>query len=99
MQALHPIWHRDADAILHKALKTWGQHEQEQMAFGECGEFVALAALKVQGRLTTEAVVDEIADVTIMMRQMAHLYGLAQVEERIRFKLDRLAKKLERHQA
>ena len=96
--SLSPSWPPAADAILRKALDTWGEFEQEQMAFGECGEFVALAGRKVQGRMTAEAMVDEIADVTIMMRQMAHLYGLGLVHERIQYKLNRLTAKLERNQ-
>jgi hypothetical protein len=78
------------EAILQAAIDTWGVNSQMMMAFGECGEFVALAGRHVQGRLTPEAIIDEIADVTIMMRQMAKIYGLRAVEQRIEYKLLRL---------
>lgn len=87
---LHPIWPTRADEIMLGALRSFGSEQQEQIAFGECGEFVALAGLKAQGRLTREQAIDEIADVLIMMRQMAHVYGLEDVNRRIEFKLNRL---------
>lgn len=94
MELYAPIWHRDSDQLLRMAIEKWGSGPQTQMAFGECGEFVTLAGKMAQGRATAEDVIDEIADVTIMMRQMALLYGLSGVERRIAFKLDRLQKKL-----
>lgn len=84
----------EQEEILQRAIDTWGRHEQEQMAIGECGEFLALFGRKVQGRLTREAMVDEIADVTIMMRQMARIYGEDLVKVRIQYKLRRLEEKL-----
>ena len=87
---MHPIWPTRADEIMIMALRTFGDAKQEAVAIGECGEFVALAGLKAQGRITREQAIDEIADVSIMMRQMAHVYGVEDVDRRIEFKLNRL---------
>lgn len=77
-----------------KATETWGDDAQWAMAIGECGEFVTLEGLRVQGRLTDEKVIDEIADVIIMMLQMRKRFGEGAVDERIKYKLNRLHGKL-----
>jgi hypothetical protein len=92
-------WRTEEDSTLLDAIVTYGQQEQEMMAVGEIGEFLTVFGRRAQGRLTVEEMIDEIADVTIMMRQMAHINGLRAVEDRIRFKVERLAGKLARHKA
>lgn len=85
---------QDTNDVFEKATETWGHPSQWSMAVGECGEFVALEGLRVQGRLTDEKAVDEIADVLIMMLQMRKHYGESVVDERIQYKLNRLRGRL-----
>jgi hypothetical protein len=85
-------WPNGYDETMGKAIEKWGVDSQWHVAVGECGEFVALTGLQAEGRLTLDKVIDEVADVTIMMRQMANIYGVDAVNERIKFKLDRLSK-------
>ena len=73
------------------------------MAIEECAEcIVAMRKLSrvggrdLDGDVAREAVIDEIADVTIMMRQLAMIFGFAQVENRINQKIERLRKRLEK---
>lgn len=75
---------------LDQAIATWGLYEQKQMAVGECGEFLALYGKEVQGRALPEHYHDEIADVMIMMEQMAKIYGYEQVLARKEYKMARL---------
>lgn len=42
-----------------------------------------------------EKLIDEIADVIVMMEQMALIYGYEQVDQRVKFKIDRLKGRLE----
>lgn len=88
------------DEVLFGAVVKWGDESQIGMAIEECAELI-VAARKlsmVGGRVVSptalEAFVDEIADVTIMMRQMALLVGVARVEDRIAFKVARLSDRL-----
>lgn len=83
--------------VLVGALKTWGKDSQFKMAFGECGEFVALCGRQAQGRATDEDFISEIADVMIMMAQMRELFGREKVDAMIDFKIDRLKQKLLNH--
>lgn len=88
----------EQDAILADAFKTWGYDSQLQMAFGECGEFIALAGRIKQGRCTEDDMVSEIADVTIMMRQIGKMFFHEErIQAMIDYKMDRLAKRLADH--
>jgi len=80
--------------ILDSAIETWGKFSQFQMAFGECGEFIALAGRIVQDRATNEEIIDEVADVTIMMRQIAISVGEDAVRKRIKYKMGKIVNKL-----
>ncbi len=85
--------------VLKTAVDTWGEYEQVMMAIGECGEFLTLMGRKVQGRLIESDMHDEIADVLIMMHQMANIYGIDHVRARVRHKMEKLALKLEKSRA
>lgn len=83
--------------VFEKALHKWGADVQASMTMGECGELIAsLNRYFVQGRMgEREAVIDEIADVKIMIEQMTRIFGVEEVETaRIR-KLARLEKILD----
>lgn len=82
------------DAICKKAVKAFGKESQEDMVVGEIGELLTMFGRRSQGRDSPEAWIDEIADVTIMMRQMAHIYGIENVDARIDEKLKRLSSKM-----
>jgi hypothetical protein len=83
--------------VLRSALATWGKDSQFKMAFGECGEFIALCGRQAQGRATDEEFCSEIADVFVMMAQMREIFGPEKVDAVIDYKIDRLKKKLLNH--
>ena len=87
----------EQETILQQAVDLYGYATQEQMAVGECGEFLSLFGRRVQGRSNDSEFIDEIADVTIMMRQMARIYGVKEVQARIDYKLSRLKERMRIH--
>lgn len=89
----------EQEKTLQAAIDVWGYQEQEAMAIGECGEFLALHGKRAQGRATIEDWISEIADVTIMMEQMAKIYGYEAVQDMINFKMNRLRTRLEKNGA
>lgn len=82
------------DAILQRALSHWGEDVQHQMVIGEIGELLTLYGKKVQGRATRDDWVDEIADVTIMIRQLQLMMGEMDVDASIKRKMDKLNQRL-----
>ena len=83
------------DDILRDAIKTFGKRHQANMAVGEIGELLALFGREVQGRTTRDEWIDEIADITVMSRQLALMIGIEEVEDRVEFKIKRLQEKIE----
>ncbi len=85
------------DDTYKRAITAWGIESQLWMAVEECGEL--LAALNQHQRGRNVDVCGEIADVTIMCRQLAIVFGEGEVDEAIHNKLVRLRSRLDRHDA
>ena len=81
--------------IYAEALAKWGFEAQTLMAIEEAAELQQALLHYMRGKALAVDVVDEIADMTIMCRQMANIFGSEDVERRIQFKLERLEKRLE----
>lgn len=81
--------------INQKALEHLGIHNQQMKAIEEMAELTnALMRLR-DGRCAEQDVITEIADVTIMMQQLALFFGQAQVDSEIRYKMYRLNGRLQ----
>ena len=81
--------------IYAEALAKWGFEAQTLMAVEEAAELQQALLHYMRGKALAVDVVDEIADMTIMCRQMANIFGSEDVGRRIQFKLERLEKRLE----
>jgi hypothetical protein len=84
-----------ADVVGDLALKKYGGELQLAKAFEEMGELIVALSRIENGGIKTNSVIDEIADVTIMLRQLRSMFGPDAVDERIKFKLDRLLNKIQ----
>ena len=86
------------DLILQKAIEKWGIKAQTEMIIEECLELaVALQKLKrLRGDMEQkeENVIDEIADVKIMIKQAEKIFPIERINERIDFKMNRLNSRL-----
>lgn len=79
--------------IYKKALAKWGLVTQVMMAMGECGELSAeLNRFYNQKKSSEEKVIDEIADVEIMLGQLRYVLGSERVDKAKQEKLKRLVK-------
>jgi NTP pyrophosphatase (non-canonical NTP hydrolase) len=86
------------EIILDKAIQRWGIDAQLEMVIEECLE-LALALQKLKRQRGNHAekvanVIDEIADVKIMIRQAEMIFGQDKVSERVEFKIKRLIERL-----
>lgn len=79
---------------LNTIVETYGNDAQEDMAIEECSELIK-AILKFRRSNAKDsdlrdAVIDEIADVQIMLTQLGIIFNcVEEVNERIDFKIDR----------
>lgn len=79
---------------LNTIVETYGNDAQEDMAIEECSELIkAILKFRRSDEKTAEmreAVIDEIADVQIMLTQLEIIFNcVAEVEDRIDFKINR----------
>lgn len=76
-------------SICRRILAHYGPDAQHKQTIQECSELITAICHRTDGRTTDDAVIDELADVSIMVEQMANVYGRARVEARIDAKLKR----------
>lgn len=82
------------DEIFKAALTKWGEASQVGMVYEECGELIAALNQFYRGRLSLAELIDEVADVTIMIRQLSYLLGCERVNDRVAFKMVALREKV-----
>ena len=82
--------------LYRRALAEWGKEAQIAMLHEEIGELLAALGKLRRGRVTHEALVDEIADVRIMLEQVEEIFELPSglVEKVVDRKIRRLRGRL-----
>ncbi len=89
---------------LNTIVETYGNDAQEDMAIEECSELIkAILKFRRSDEKTAEmrdAVIDEIADVQIMLTQLGIVFNcVAEVEDRIDFKINRQMGRIKEREA
>ena len=82
------------DIIIKSAVKKFGNLSQIEMAKEECAELIVALEHLRRGRVGEDAIITEIADVQIMMDQLAFIFGPDKVEAERDRKLVRLEERL-----
>lgn len=83
--------------LYKEAVNKWGEEAQVKMLYEECGELIAAVAQFSRGRTSHHDVMTELADVSIMVEQLATLMNYEDFEKEKDRKLNRLKERLERH--
>ena len=83
--------------ICAEAVDVYGVEAQIWMAIEEMAELSNAIAKHRRDRVTSEDVCEEIADVAIMMIQLAAIFGPDEVNDYLEQKIDRLDKRLAKH--
>jgi len=88
----------DYTETLDDALELWGEELQIDVAIEELSELITELAMLQRGtrnRLDNEYLIDEIADVQIILDQLKRMSGPSAVEKRTDEKLNRLQNRIE----
>ena len=76
-----------------KTINKWGEQAQYAQAVEECAELIATLQHFARGKVERDKVIDELADVYLMVGQLIYMFGeedfTAAVEKKI-FKLHEL---------
>ena len=92
-EAIHEIRYLCSDAV-----SLWGIETQCNHASEECAEFIVALNHYRRGRIKDDEIITEIADVFIMMTEMAHIFGEAEVVAKIKSQTDRMRIRIEAEQ-
>lgn len=84
--------------LYQKALSKWGEEPQLNMVYEEVGELLTALSRFKRGRSSHYDVITELADVSIMVEQMADLFGYEEFEKEKDYKLTRLEERLNKYE-
>ena len=82
--------------LYNRTLNKYGIINQEGMLVEECGELLNAFAKLRRGRASKDDVITELADVHIMVEQMACFFGLEEFKAEKERKLERLNERLKK---
>lgn len=82
------------EKIYQATLDKWGKDAQYDQAVEECAELIAALKHYRRGKIDQQAVINELADVTLMLGQLTWMFGAKEVDAAIEAKLGKLDKLL-----
>jgi NTP pyrophosphatase (non-canonical NTP hydrolase) len=82
------------DAIYRATLAKWGEDGQYDQAVEECAELITVLKHFRRGKADAAAVINELADVSLMVGQLSYMFGEAEVQKAIGAKLEKLGRLL-----
>lgn len=78
------------DEIYSASLEKWGAQAQYDQAVEECAELITILKHFRRGKADEDAVIAELADVTLMIGQLGYMFGWEKVEKKIGEKIAKL---------
>lgn len=81
--------------LYHKAIEKWGIDAQLWMVTEECSELLDAIAKYKRGRVLPSAILEELADVSIMAEQIATYFDVAEFVRIKEAKLQRLLRRVQ----
>lgn len=84
--------------IYNRAINTYGYNAQRLMLIEEIGELLNAIAKLSRARAKIDDVIEELADVAIMVNQIAFYWGWSDFNTIKEIKLQRLQERLNKHQ-
>lgn len=83
------------EQLYQTTIAKWGEEAQYDQAVEECAELIAALKHYRRGKIDKQAVIAELADVSLMLGQLSWMFGQTRVDEAIQHKREKLDKLLE----
>ena len=80
----------DITQIYQKTIDKWGEEAQYDQMIEECAELIAALKHFKRGKIKDQDVINEIADVTLMVGQLTWMVGNKKVEAAVKEKIKKL---------
>ncbi|WP_303722485.1 antitoxin [Malonomonas rubra] len=78
------------EKIYRDTIAKWGEDAQYDQAVEECAELIAALKHYRRGKIDKQAVIAELADVTLMLGQLSWMFGQKEVDDAVQNKLAKL---------
>jgi len=89
---------KELEKLYKDCMEFWGFEKQARMAQEECGELIVSISHYLRGRKNATAdLVEEIADIYLMLNQLISYFGENMIMDIVGWKSDRIKEKLERY--
>lgn len=95
VQVLEPNNRQGEDDLLSRAVATFGARAQVLKLVEELAELNLALIHWTAGKTTNQEVITELADVSILIKQMGHVFGAQEIEDERQRKLIKLNKLVE----
>lgn len=80
--------------LYQRTIDKWGIDAQCDQAVEECAELIATLKHFKRGKVTEEAIIDELADVYLMLGQLIYMFGEDKLDDAVERKIVKLEKML-----
>ncbi|MDW7643477.1 MAG: antitoxin [Desulfuromonadales bacterium] len=85
----------DYQELYRATLAKWGEEAQYDQAVEECAELIASLKHLKRGKVEEEVIIEELADVTLMVGQLTYMFGEERVQKAVERKIAKLRGLLE----
>lgn len=82
------------EEIYRATLATWGEEAQYDQMIEECAELIASLKHLKRGKVEDQVIIDELADVTLMVGQLTWMFGRERVAAAVAGKTEKLQRLL-----
>jgi NTP pyrophosphatase (non-canonical NTP hydrolase) len=82
------------DSVYRATLDKWGEEAQYDQAVEECAELIAALKHFKRDKIGRAQVIEELADVSLMVGQLSFMFGEELVQQAVERKLVKLGKLL-----
>ncbi len=89
----------ELEQLYRSTVDVWGEQAQYDQAVEECAELIAALMHYRREKVDAQQVIDELADVTLMLGQLTWMFGNERVEEAVQRKRIKLDDLMERENA
>ncbi|OQY21742.1 MAG: antitoxin [Desulfobacteraceae bacterium 4572_35.2] len=89
----------ELEQLYRSTVDVWGEQAQYDQAVEECAELIAALMHYRREKVDAQQVIDELADVTLMLGQLTWMFGKERVEEAVQRKRIKLDDLMERENA
>lgn len=80
----------DLEKLYRSTVEVWGEQAQYDQAAEECAELIAALMHYRREKVDAQQVIDELADVTLMIGQLTWMFGPQLVDEAVQRKRQKL---------